>query len=118
MKRRREISIKNPWLRAFRNNLREILYLEWSRRSCVIIDAKSDLLDAGLPQSEKLRFREELQVKLGENRIIIKSSIIMCGWCHHRDKDALYNPSNRQWFCPDCYSRHEEEILRAESYIY
>ena len=118
MKHKREISIKNPHLRAIRNSLREILYLEWDKRSRGIIHAQSNVLDSKLPQSEKLRLLGELQVKLGENDIIIKPSIIMCGWCHHKDKDALYNPSNRQWFCLDCYNEHIEEILNAESFIY
>ncbi len=115
MKLKREISIKSHRLRAIRNNLREILYLEWDKRSRAIIHAKSDLLDIKPFQEEKF---DELQEKLGENDIIIMPSIIVCGWCHHRDKDAIYNPSNRQWFCPDCYNEHKEEILNAESYIY
>ena len=115
MNYKREIRIKNPRLRALRNNLREVLYLEWDRRSRAIIDAKSNLLDIKPFQDGEF---DELEVKLGENRIIMKSSIIMCGWCHHRDKDAIYNPSNRQWFCLDCYSEHKERILSAESYIY
>lgn len=118
MKRKREISIKSPRLRTIRNNLSEILYLEWDKRSCDIIDAKSDVYDLELPQNEKLRLHGELQAKLGRNRIIIMPAIIICGWCHHRDKDAIYNPSNRQWFCPGCYDEHKEEILNAESFIY
>lgn len=115
MKRKREISIKTPRLRAIRNNLREILYLEWDKRSCDIIDAKSDLLDIKPFQEETFG---KLQAKLRENDIIIMPSIVMCGWCSHRDKDAIYNPSNRQWFCPDCYNEHKEDILNAESFIY
>lgn len=118
MKHKREIRIKNPRLRAIRNNLREILYLEWSRRSRNIIGAQSDVHDLELPQSEKLILHGELQAELGDNRVIIMPSIIICGWCHHRDRDAIYNPSNRQWFCPVCYNEHKEEILVAESFIY
>jgi len=118
MKHKREIKLKSPRLRALRNALREILYLEWNERARAIVRAQSDLLDTRLPQSEKLKFRRELETELGENKIIMKSSIVMCGWCHHRDKDAIYNPSNRQWFCPDCYIEHKQEILSAESYIY
>lgn len=118
MKRKREISIINPRLRAIRNNLREILYLEWDGRSRAIIHTQSALLDTKLSRSEKLRLHGELEEKLGENRIIMKSSIVMCGWCHHRDKDAIYNPSNRQWFCLDCCEGHKEDILSAESFIY
>ena len=118
MKRKREIRIKSPRLRALRDNLREILYLEWSRRSCDIIDAKSVVLDSMLAQDEKLILSRELEAKLGQNRVIIMPTIIVCGWCHHRDKDAIYNHSNHQWFCPDCYNEHKEEILNAESYIY
>ena len=118
MKHKREIKIKNPRLRALRNNLREIIYLEWSKRSCGIIDSQSDVLNSKLPQDEKLKLHRELEVKLGENRRLIMPSIIVCGWCHHRDKDAIYNPSNRQWFCPDCYNEHKEDIINATSFIY
>ncbi len=118
MKHKREISIKSPSLRAIRNNFREVLYLEWSKRSRAIIRAQSALHDTKFSQSDKLRIHGELQAKLGENRIIIKPTIVICGWCHHRDKDAIYNPSNRQWFCPGCYNEHKEDILSAESFIY
>ena len=118
MKRKIEIKLKSLRLQVIRNNLREVLYLEWDGRCCDIIDAQSDILDTKLPQNEKLRLHGDLQVKLGENRIIIMPSIIMCGWCHHRDKDAIYNPSNHQWFCPVCYDEHKEDILNAESFIY
>jgi hypothetical protein len=115
MKCRREISINYPSLRTFRNNLRKILWLEWDGRSRGIIRAQSDLLDVKPFQEEEF---DRLQAKLGENRTIMKSSIVMCGWCHHRDKDAIYNPSNRQWFCPNCYNEHKEDILSTESFIY
>lgn len=118
MKHKREIRIKSLRLQALRNDLREILWLEWDGRARAIIRAQSELFGTGLSQSEVLKFRRGLEAELGENRIIMKSSIVMCGWCHHRDKDAIYNPSNRQWFCPDCYNEHREEILSAESYIY
>ena len=118
MKHKREIKIKNPRLRALRNNLREVLWLEWDRRLRAIVSAQSNALDTELPQEEKLRLHGELEVELGEIRGLMKPCIVMCGWCHHRDKDAIYNPSNRQWFCPRCYSEHKEEILDAESYIY
>lgn len=118
MKRKKEISIKNPRLRVIRNNLREILYLEWDKRGCDIINAQLNVHDLKLPQTEKLRLHGELEGKLGKNRIIIMPTIIICGWCHNRDKDAIFNPSNRQWFCPNCYGKHREEILNAESFIY
>lgn len=115
MKLKREIRIKNPRLRTIRDNFREILYLEWDGRSRGIIRAQSDLLDVKPFQEEEF---DRLQAKLGENRIIMKSSIVMCGWCSHKNKDAIYNPSNRQWFCPGCYDEHKEDILNAESFIY
>jgi len=118
MKSKRKIKLKTPHFQALRNALREILYLEWVRRLRAIVQAQSDLLDTELTQEENLRLREELEVKLGKNKLMIKSSIIMCGWCRHREKDAVYNPSNRQWFCPDCYNEHKEEILSAKSFIY
>ena len=118
MKHKREVKIKDSRLRAIRNNLREILYLEWTRRSLAIIKAQSDVLDARLPRDEMLRLHRELQVKLGEHHRIIMPTIVVCGWCSHRDKDAIYNPSNRQWFCPNCYREHAEDILSATSFIY
>jgi len=72
MKRRREINIKNPRLRTIRNNLREVLYLEWDGRSRDIIRAQSDLLDVKPFQEEEF---DRLQAKLGENDIIIMPQI-------------------------------------------
>lgn len=118
MKCKREVRIKSPQLRALRNNLREILYLEWDKRSRALIVSRSDLLDAKFSQNEKLKLHKALSVKLGEIDLMIMSSIIVCGWCHHRDKDTIYLPSNHQWFCPNCYSEHREEILSASSFIY
>ena len=118
MKHNREVKIKDSRLRAFRNSLREILFLEWEKRSLAILDAKSDIYAAELPRDEMLKLSRELQVKLGEHHRIIMPTIIVCGWCSHRDKDAIYNPSNKQWFCPDCYREHNEDILSATSFIY
>ncbi len=118
MKHNREVKIKDSRLRAFRNSLREILFLEWEKRSLAILDAKSDIYAAELPRDEMLKLSRELQVKLGEHHRIIMPTIIVCGWCSHRDKDAIYNPSNKQWFCPDCYREHNEDILNATSFIY
>lgn len=118
MKHKREVKIKNPRLRALRNNLREILYLEWDRRACEILDAKLDIWGSNRTVKKKNELHKELQVKLEENNKLIMPSIIVCGWCHHRDKDTIYNSSNRQWFCPDCYNEHEEDIINATSFIY
>jgi len=118
MKHKREVKLKDPRLRALRNNLREIIWLEWDRRACGIIDAKSDVLNSKLPENEKLRLYEELVKELEHIDLIIKSSVVMCGWCRHRDKDMIYNPSNNQWFCLDCYHEHSEDILSASSFIY
>lgn len=118
MKHKREVKIRDPHLRAFRNSLREILYLEWDKRSRAIISTKSDVLNTKIPQDEMLKLRRELQVKLDEHHRIIMPTIIVCGWCSHRDKDAIYNQSNNQWFCLDCYREHAEEILNATSFIY
>ena len=118
MKHKREVKIRDPRLRAIRNNLREIPYLEWDKRALAILRAKSDVLDADLPRDEKLKLHGELHEKLGEHNRIIMPTIIVCGWCSHRDKDAIYNPSNHQWFCPDCYCEYAEDILNATSFIY
>ncbi len=118
MKHKREIRIKSPRLRTLRNNLREIIWLEWDKRGLWIIQSQSGLIDTKLSQGEKLKLRKELENKLEQNQKLMKSSIVMCGWCHHRDRDAIYNPSNHQWFCPDCYSMHKEDILNSTSFIY
>ncbi len=118
MKCKREVRIKDPRLRVLRNNLREILYFEWDRRGSRIIQAQSHVLDTELSRNEKLKLHEDLEEEYGRNRKLMKSSIVMCGWCHHKDRDAIYNPSNRQWFCPDCYDEHKEVILNAVSFIY
>ncbi len=118
MKHKREVKIKNPRLRAFRNNLREIIYLEWDKRSCDIISARLNIWDSNLSMDEKNVLHGELQVELERNDILIKSSIVMCGWCRHRDKDMIYNPSNNQWFCLDCYHEHSEVVFNAVSFIY
>lgn len=118
MKHKREVKIENPRLQALRNNLREILYLEWDKRSRSLIDAKLHIWDSNKSLEEKNLLHGELQIKLEENRKLINPSIVMCGWCHQRNKDAIYNSSNHQWFCPDCYDEHKEKILEAKSYIY
>ncbi len=118
MEHKKEIKVMDPRLRAIRNNLREIIYLRWDQEGLQLIQAQSHLLDAHLSQEEKLLIHLQLEENFKQNRNLMKNSIIMCGWCHQRDKDAIYNPSNRQWFCPDCYNEHEEEIINKTSIVY
>lgn len=118
MKYKKEIRIGDPHLQSIRNNLREVLWLEWDKRGLNIKKAQLHMLDSELSQEEKLALHDSLESEYKLNKRLIKPSIIMCGWCHQRNKDAIFNPSNRQWFCPDCYQEHFERITSSTSFIY
>jgi len=118
LKSNREIKIKNPGLQILRNSLREILWLEWNRRLNNVIQAQNHLHDADISQEEKLLLHKSLQLDYAKTKKIIKTSIIMCGWCHQKNRDTIYNSTNNQWFCPKCYNEHREELSNTTSLVY
>lgn len=111
MKKKRTISIKNPKLQKFRNNLRSLL------------------LDYGYDEIERLRKiynttnDENMQGILMDKRIevdrIIRASICQCASCSKSVSDMTFNPHLKEWFCAQCYKEsHEFYKNTKDEYVF
>lgn len=109
MNKKKIISIKNPRLRRIRNSLREIIALEAFKREREIMKEKDALL-----YDEEGKLKSELPVtelsKLSDEywniERALRASIIKCGVCHILDRDMVFVPKFKEWFCIECAKLH------------
>ncbi|MBD3216463.1 MAG: hypothetical protein GF311_27870, partial [Candidatus Lokiarchaeota archaeon] len=106
MKKRREITLTHPRLIKIRQNFRELIFEEWTKRSIEISQRQMEL-------DFKTQEREwdELQRQCKELDRAYKKSIIVCnsGGCGGRKGDRVYRPEDGGWFCKS----HSKKLDRA-----
>lgn len=120
MKKKRKISIYNPQILKIRNNLRKLL-LEWAKDQYLYSHESYDpvkvLKDSyGKPYSRLskeqrkkiLRMRREVK----RNNEIIYSSICICPSCSSIDRNMIYYPEKKGWYCHLCYRRNVKKKER------
>lgn len=113
MKNKRTVSIKDPRLRRFRDNLRLLIFkavsVEWKR----YFDERRKLntdLDGNyrnLSGSKKSRVAE-LTVKMNQITNFREESIIQCPACRKINRDMTFNLRLKQWYCSQCYKEMAE----------
>jgi len=91
MKIKRTIIIKDPHLKKIRNNLRRVII-----SACSVEKSKS--LDTETGDESKFWAIERP----------LRASILLCPACFQSDKDMIYNPVRKEWYCLECYG-----ILKA-----
>ncbi len=128
MKKKRTISIKDPKLRKIRNNLRLLLIRATSAEWRKYFDEQHRLntdLDGNirnLSESKKPR-TAELTRKMNEIKRIVEASIIQCPVCRKIDKDMIFNPELKEWYCIQCYRGmgefyYQEKEARAKGLVH
>lgn len=123
MKKKKVVKIKNPELRRIRDNLRNILLQaaskEWNRlfneQDKVFIDSNGNPKKMSL--EEKSIFHE-LQEKMDRIHHISKNSICDCATCSAIDRDMVYNPYMKTWFCTECYQLNQQFYRHSHPELY
>ena len=102
---KRAIIIKSPILRKVRNNFREVIFRACSARLKKIHEKKQEL---GLNRNSyedneygKLSSELSRQSRAIENPL--HASILLCPVCFQGDKDMIFNPIRKKWYCTECY---------------
>lgn len=97
MKKRREITLTHPRLIKIRQNFRDLIFQEKTKRSI-------DLMDKQMELNSKTQEKEwdDLQTQIKELQKWLTSSIIICNKCGRREGDRIYRPEDGGWFCTRC----------------
>ncbi|MHA1669408.1 MAG: hypothetical protein ACTSV5_02395 [Promethearchaeota archaeon] len=99
--KKRRISISDPRLKFIRDTLRYVLVSKAK-------ELRSSIIAESLKEKDK-EILKDLRKKEMEMSDIIYASICSYASCHAIDKDMIFNPSVKQWFCPDCYEMMANE---------
>jgi len=100
MKNGRTISIKDPKLQKFRNNLRLIILNEYSSRKSEISDQEYKLThdkDGNFisPDDGTMKILQDLTDKRWEIERPLRASIVKCASCGKHDRDMTYHRKSR-----------------------
>ena len=112
MKKKRSVIIRNPRLRRVRNNLRSLILKAVSEEQARL-QAEREKIKT-IPDYYKNHPPELLEKvkKLNDQYWAIETplreSILLCPACFQSDKDMIYNPVRKEWYCVECYG-----ILKA-----
>lgn len=110
MKNGKTISIKDPKLQKFRNNLRLIILKECAKRQMEISDQEHDLKHdkdgnyIGV-SDETVTILQQLNDEWWEVERPLRASIVKCPGCNKHNKDMTYHRESRTWYCVQCYMR-------------
>ena len=121
MKHKKAIKIKDPKLQKIRNNLRSILIkfaLDKESR------LRKELTSLWRDESGNPTPQEYYEVSLGASRRpvremgeikkILDRSICMCPVCGRSNRDMIFNPVTKVWFCVHCYGLNREYYKHTE----
>ena len=72
------------------------------------LDEQGDLLALDKMDSFDLDRYKKLVRENEKLRHILECSICMCPACGRSDRDMIFNPVTKVWFCVDCYELNRE----------
>ena len=112
LKKKRSVIIRNSRLRRIRNNTREVILpacnAEQSRLQARRWKIKTHPKYFTEDSSELSDQVKELNDQFWAIERPLRASIIQCPTCFQTDKDIIYNPVRKEWYCVECYG-----ILKA-----
>ncbi|KKK92774.1 hypothetical protein LCGC14_2699560 [marine sediment metagenome] len=74
----------------------------------IYLKGKADLLALDKMDSFDLDRYKKLNRESEELKHILDRSICMCPVCHRSNRDMIFNPVTKVWFCIDCYELNRE----------
>jgi hypothetical protein len=118
LKKKRKIIIRDAQLRQIRTNLRRLIPSACKAEQMKIHEEKENLnkqyydergyrrKDLSDDDNEKYK---QTSKKLADQYWAfeqpLRDSIIECPVCFKSDKDMVYNPVRKVWYCTDCYEK-------------
>jgi len=102
MMRRRMISLSNPHLKVFRDNIRSLKEC-WALQQMKGIRNQIETLKLTDREGNR-RLVEQLEDKLYNLKEALRRSIVLCCVCEDIGNDRIFNPKTNEWICPDCYA--------------
>jgi len=107
VKKKHTIIIRSPILRQVRNSLRDVLI-----SACSVEQSKIHDEEDRLREHDDYYENEEIQIaakKLNDQYWEIerplRASILLCPACFKTDKDMIFNPVRKEWYCIECYAK-------------
>ncbi len=108
MKHKKAIEIKDPQLRKIRNNLRLLCVSVVNSRVGDYLDEQGDLLALDKMNSFDLDQYKKINRENEKLKSILNRSICLCPVCQRSDRDMVFNPVTKVWFCVRCYELNRE----------
>lgn len=109
---KKAIIIKNEKLRKIRNNLRQLWITAACERERAIIKCQRELLDEEVKgerdPSEIDKEDEMLEEEKWSIERPLRRSICECQICNKDDRDMVYTPVIKAWFCTKCYAQQHK----------
>ena len=107
MKKKRTINISSLKLKKVRDSIRSIIYNS-------AIDHEANLIERISIENdfEKSRVLEQEKQTLNQQ---LENSILQCPICNAIDKNMVFNPTLKCWFCSDCYKMMADEYYARKT---
>ena len=100
MNKKRTIIIERDCLRNIRNNLRKVLLK-------AVIDKKKKLREESRQYEVGTKEMWKVSSKIDALWSAVDKSIYKCPVCGTESSDMTFNPYDKMWYCPECYSKNQ-----------
>ncbi len=113
MKKKRLIQVKDPQLRKIRLSLRQILLRESKKRLNDLFDKEREILQKYDVMNEDEYFKILLSLTNKKNKLRneLSASIVVCAICTDIEKDHIFNPRDKVWYCTKCNNIMEKSYF-------
>ena len=114
---RRVIRLKNPKLIKIRTGFRKLLEKEWSKRKREL-EVQDNILyqnffhDKIIDEATFDIQSRKIQAQLAASKKLRRASITSCASCGDMEKDHVFVPQTREWYCEECL-----EFLEKKDYF-
>ena len=105
MEKKRTICVRDAKLRKIRSGFRTLLVREAKKRISDKIGEEGDLRRSDEYSDEKYYKLYDQEIQL---RKLLKASICSCATCSDMEKDHVFVPKTREWYCEICLGRLEK----------
>jgi len=113
VKHKKVIEIRDPRLRKIRNNFRLLWISATQRIYDKNLGKQEALLKDRMNSYEMDQFRKS-EKDIQRIRALVDRSICKCPVCRKSDRDMIFNPITKVWFCVHCYELNREYYKYTE----
>lgn len=104
LKKKRLIRVKDPQLAKIRLSLRQILLKESKKRLIDLLEKEKEIIKKHDVMNENVysKIRLSITIKKNQLRNELSASIVVCAICRDIEKDHIFNPRDKVWYCTKC----------------